>query len=98
MGSRCPLHAVDERLVVHVGVEVDDVEPLLVGPYHGVGDRVVAADDDREGARLEDLLHVARDVLEGLLDVGVDDVGVTAVDDPVVLPLVLEVSPVVSMS
>src|SRR5581483_9360995 len=51
-------------------------------------------DDDREGARHEDLPHVVRDVLEGLLHVRVDDVRVPAVDDPVVTALVLEVAPV----
>jgi hypothetical protein len=75
-----------------VGIEVDDVEPLGVGANHRVRDGVIAADDDGEGARVEDAADIARDVVEGLADVGVDDVGVATVDDPVVPPLVLEVA------
>ena len=89
-----PLHAVDEWPVVHVRVEVDDVEPLLVRAHDRVGDRVVASDDDRERTRVEDRAHVAGDVVEGAPDVRVDDVRVAAVHDPVVLPLVLEEAPV----
>src|SRR5262249_29913853 len=89
-----PLHTVDERPVVQVGVEVDDVEPLAVRPHHRVGDGVVAADDDWEDAGGEDAADVPGDVGERALDVGVDDVRVAAVHDAAMAALVLEVAPV----
>ena len=46
----------DEGKVVHVGVEMDDVEPLVVGSHDRVCDGMIAPDDHRESARLEDLL------------------------------------------
>ena len=45
------LEPVDEREVVEVGVEVDDLEGLPVRPHDGVRDAVVAPQDDRQGAR-----------------------------------------------
>jgi hypothetical protein len=60
-----PLHAVHERPVVHVGVEVHDVQPLAVGAHHRIGDGVVAADDDGEDPAIQEPPHVMRDVVEG---------------------------------
>ena len=80
-----------ERPVVHVRVEVHDVEPVLEGAHHWVRDRVVAADHYRQGAGGEDPGHVARDVVERLLHVRVHDVGVAAVDEATVDSLVVEV-------
>jgi hypothetical protein len=85
-----PLHAVHERPVVHVGVEVHDVQPLVVGTHHRISDGVVAADDDREDPGIQEPAHVMRDVVEGPADVRVDDVAVAAVHDAAVPPLVLE--------
>ena len=80
-----------ERPVVHVRVEVHDVEPVLEGAHHWVRDRVVAADHYRQGAGGEDPGHVARDVVERLRHVRVHDVGVAAVDEATVDSLVVEV-------
>ena len=45
------------------------------------GDRVVAAEDDRDGAGLGDLAHLAVDQRVRALDPGGDDVGVAGIDD-----------------
>ena len=89
-----PLDAVHERPVVDMGVEVHDVEAMRVGADDRIGDRVVAADDDGERARLQDLPDVARDVVERPSHVRVDDVRVAAVHDPAVDALVIEVAAV----
>ena len=84
---------VDERRVVDMGVEVDDVQrlPVLVPPDDRVGHRVVAAEHHRQRAGGEDRLgHVGR-VVERAVDVGGPYVDVADVGDGPVRHLVGEV-------
>ena len=79
-------HAPVVRRGVGVGVEMDDADAARVrgprrSPSPRPGDRVVAAEDDRDRPGLRDLAHLAVDHRVGALDPGRDDVRVTGVDD-----------------
>ena len=71
---------------VGVGVEMDDPDAARAadlgdGGRRRPGDRVVAAEDDRDRAGLGDLADLAVDHRVAALDPGRDDVGVAGVDD-----------------
>ena len=83
----------DEGRVVDVGIEVNHVERLVVGPDDRVADGVVATQDDWQGAAVEELAGHRRDIVEGVHDVGRQDVRVADVDHPAVSHLVLEEPP-----
>src|SRR5262245_26559299 len=93
--SVSPLDAVDKGEVVQVRIEMHNVESLIEGSHDGVCDGVVTPDYHGERAGSEYLLHVAGDVVEGPLDVGIDDVGVPTIDDPVLTHLILQVAPII---
>ena len=67
--------------VVQVGVKMDYVQwlELAQSPHHRIGDGVVAAHDDREGAALHHLLHRLGQLVEVAMHVGRDSGDVAAV-------------------
>ena len=84
---------VDERRVVDVGIEVDDVQRflVLVPPDDRVGDGVVAAEDHRQRPPGEDRPGEVGRVVERALHVGGPHVDVADVGDGPVRHLVGEV-------
>ena len=84
---------VDERRVVDMGVEVDDVQRrlVLVASHDRVGDRVVAAEHHRQRAFGEDRLGEVGRIVERALHVGGPDVDVADIGDGPVRHLVREV-------
>ena len=84
---------VDERRIVDVGVEVDDVQRLLVlvRLYDRVGDRVIAAERHRHRPPGKDRPGEIGRIFERALDVGRPDVDVADIRDGLVLHLVFEV-------
>ena len=87
------LEPVDERQVVEVRVEVDDVERLGVRADDRVRDAVVAAEHDRQRAPLEEPPRHRGHVVEGPGHVGGQDVRVARVDDAAVGELVAQELP-----
>ena len=82
------LEPMDEREVVEMRVEVDDVQRLRVRAHDRIRDAVVAAQHDRKGAPREEPTHHVRHVVEGSRHVGRQHVGVARVDDAAVGELV----------
>ncbi len=93
------LHAEDLRARVGVGVEVDEAEPAVPGGAGAdvrLGDRVVAAEDDRNRTRSDDLSDRPLDRLVRPSGVGGDNRRVAVVDQPQLghrVDLCLEVRP-----
>ena len=82
------LEPVDEREVVEVRVEVDDVKGLGERPDDRVRDAVVASEHDRKGASLEESPRHRGHVVECPRHVRGQDVRVARVDDAAVSDLV----------
>ncbi len=70
---------------------MDDVQRLGESAHDRVGDGVIAAQDDRQGAAVEDGASHRRNVVECADDVGWHAIGVARVNDAVVLHLVDEI-------
>jgi hypothetical protein len=79
------LAAEDGATGIGVGVEVDEAEQAVAaraGAYVGLGDAVVATEDDRDRTGVEHLAHRPLDRCVAGNRVGGNDRGVAVVDDP----------------
>ena len=85
-------HAVHERLVIEVSVEVQELQIHPVGPQHGIGGGVVAADHHGRRPTIKDRRYQPGGVRPRGVDVGVDDIDVAAIDDPAIGHLALQVA------
>ena len=85
---------VDERRIVDVGVQMDDVQRRLVleAPHDRIGHRMVSAEHHRQGTGGEDRLGEIGRIVEGAVDIGRPDVNIADVGDGFIGHLVGEVS------
>src|SRR5690606_5888089 len=80
-----PVANVDE---IEMRVELDDVDRtilrtiLIEGVDAGNVDRVIAAKNDRQGSGRENFAYTEFDVRVARVGIGMNDVGVTEIDDP----------------
>jgi hypothetical protein len=82
---------VDEGCVVGVRVEMHDVQRRVEGPHDRIGDRMIPAQHQRQGLAIENRTRHRRDVVEGLLDVGGQDIGIAGIDDQPVGQLIFQI-------
>ena len=84
---------VDERRIVDMGVEVDDVQRrlVLVSPHDRIGHRMVAAEHDRQRPPGQNRLGQVGRVVERAPDVGRPDVDIADIGDGSVRHLICEV-------